>query len=87
MQEWEERAYELQEARERGIEYGVAQGIEQGIEKGIEQGVAQGIRALILDNLEEGVSKERILQKLQKRFSIDDQKAETYFRQFSENVQ
>jgi len=37
MQEWEERAYELQEAREEG-----------------------GIQALVLDNLEEGVSRDRI---------------------------
>lgn len=60
MQEWEERAYELQEAREEGIE------------------------ALVLDNLEEGVSRDRIIGKLQKRFSLDEVKAEAYFERFQE---
>lgn len=59
MQEWEERAYELQEAREEG-----------------------GIQALVLDNLEEGVSRDRIIQKLQRRFSLDKARAEAYFEQF-----
>ena len=67
MQEWEERAYELQEAREQGIE----------------QGIECGIRALVQDNLEEGVSKEKILLKLQKRFSMDAAKADAYFERFS----
>ena len=71
MQEWEERAYELQEAREQGIEYG------------IEQGMECGIQALVQDNLEEGVSKEKILLKLQKRFSLDEPKADAYFERFS----
>ena len=59
MQEWEERAYELQEAREEG-----------------------GIQALVLDNLEEGVSRDRIIQKLQRRFSLDKARAEAYFERF-----
>ena len=79
MQEWEERAYELQEAREQGIEYG----IEQGMERGMERGMECGIRALVQDNLEEGVSKEKILLKLQKRFSMDAAKADAYFERFS----
>ena len=37
---------------------------------GIVEGLEKGIRALILDNLEEGVREERILEKLQKRFSL-----------------
>lgn len=75
MQEWEERAYELQEAREQGIEHGIEQGIERGIER--------GIQAMVLDNLEDGAAKEMIVQKLQKRFSLDAEKAEAYFEQFS----
>ena len=59
MQEWEERLYELQEAREEG-----------------------GIQTLVLDNLEEGVPRERIVQKLQKRFSLDTAKAEMYFERY-----
>lgn len=64
MQEWEERAYELQEARAEGME--------------------RGIQALILDNLEEGVARDRIIQKLQKRFSLDEARAAAYFEQFQQ---
>ncbi|MDO5346793.1 MAG: hypothetical protein Q4E91_13770 [Lachnospiraceae bacterium] len=63
MQEWEERAYELQEAREQGMEC--------------------GIQAMVLDNLEEGIPKEKILLKLRKLFSLDASKAEAYFERFS----
>ena len=67
MQEWEERAYEKMEAKEEGRE----------------EGREEGIRALIEDNLEEGVGKERILMKVVKRFSVTEQKAEEYYERFA----
>ena len=46
------------------------------------QGVKEGMKALILDNLEEGIPQERILLKLQKRFGLDEEKAKAYFEEF-----
>lgn len=42
----------------------------------------QGIKAFILDYREEGYNKERILTKLQNRFSLTREKAEEYFERF-----
>lgn len=47
-------------------------------EEGLEEGREEGIRAIIQDNLEEHVPEERILQKLQKYFSLDLKKAQEY---------
>ena len=62
---------------------GIQQGIEQGLEQGLERGLEQGIEALVLDNLEEGSSEERILTKLEKRFSLDKERALIYYKRFS----
>ncbi len=45
-------------------------GLEQGKEQGRKEGIELGIQSLILDNLEEGFSKQKILEKLQKRFDL-----------------
>ncbi len=42
-----------------------------------------GIEVLVQDNLEEGVPKERILEKLQRRFSLDLEQAEEHYRRYS----
>lgn len=52
--------------------------------RGIEQGIEQGIQALILDNLEEGKSESIILEKLKKRFELDDSRAKKYFEKYGE---
>ncbi len=49
-----------------------------------EEGREEGIQALILDNLEEEISKERILQKLQKHFNLPMEKAENYYERFAQ---
>lgn len=69
----------MYEARSEGLK----QGIEQGIEQGMKQGIKRGMQALILDNLDEGVPKERILSKLQKRFTLTKQQAEQYYQEFT----
>lgn len=53
------------------------------LEEGMEQGIEQGIQAMILDNLEEQVSKNRIVDKLQRHFKLDRKKAEEYYEQFA----
>ncbi len=60
-----------------------AEGLERGIAQGIEQGIERGIAALVMDYLDEGFSRERILEKLQFRFSLDRDAAECYFERFS----
>ena len=52
----------------------------EGLQEGLQQG---GIKTLILDNLEEGFTKEKIVSKLQKRFQLTQEQAEQYFEQFS----
>lgn len=47
-------------------------------EEGLAEGLEQGIRAIIMENLEEHVPEERIIQKLQKYFSLDHGKAAAY---------
>ena len=48
---------------------------QDGFLKGIELGLQEGILIFILDNLEEGTPAERIVQKLQKRFSLSQEEA------------
>ena len=57
---------------------------QENIEKGRMEGRMEGIEAIILDNLEEGISKERILIKLQKLFALNQQEAEQYYKKFSQ---
>ena len=47
------------------------------------EGVEQGIKALVLDNLEEGKSREQIILKLKRRFSLDEQQASQYYERFT----
>ena len=70
----------LQERDQRNREEGFAAGLREGIEKG----VREGINALILDNLEEGVSKERIIEKLMKRFDLERAEADEYVTHFTQ---
>ncbi len=53
------------------------------LEKGRQEGRKEGIQALILDYLQEGFSKEKIILKLQKRFLLTKEQAEEYFYQFN----
>ena len=73
----------LRIGREEGIEKGREEGIEKGINEGIKKGKMEGIKAMIQDNLEEGVSEKRIVEKLQRHFSLDLQVAENYVAEFS----
>ncbi len=72
-----------QRGREAGREEGREEGRKEGREEGREAGREEGIQALILDNLEEQVTQERILDKLQKRFRLSEEKAKYYYEQYS----
>ena len=52
-------------------------------ERGIERGIEQGIEVFVLDNLEENVTKDRIIEKMQRRFQLTESQAIAYFDQYS----
>lgn len=51
--------------------------------EGLEEGMEKGIQAMILDNMEENVLRERIIVKLQKHFGLTVAEAEGYYRLFA----
>ena len=53
------------------------------IERTAEKALEQGIEALILDNIEEGKSKEQIVEKLVRRFKLNENDAEMYYDKFA----
>ena len=70
------------EARQKALrDYN--QGMLEAEERGEKRGREEGIKALILDNLEERVTQERILRKLQKRFCLSEKEAKQYYEQCS----
>ena len=76
------------EAREKAIrDYNqlMFEAKQNGWKEGRKEGREEGIQVMIFDNLEEGISKEKILKKLQKRFSLTAEKAANYYEKFAEN--
>ena len=65
--------------RENGRLEGHQEGLQEGLLKG-------GIVTLILDNLEEGIPKERIISKLTKRFQLTEEEACNYYMQTMKDV-
>lgn len=57
-------------------------GERSGIQQGLQQGLQQSIFILIQDNLEENISTDRILQKLQKHYRITPSEAENYMAEY-----
>jgi len=62
------------------------EGREEGKKEGIEEGRKEGLEAFILDNLEENISRERILEKLQRRFELSEEKAKAYLEKYSDKA-
>lgn len=62
---------------------GREEGRKQGLEEGRKEGRVEGIQIFILDNLEEKIPPKRILEKLQKRFHLNQEQAEMYFEKYS----
>ena len=59
----------------------------EAVEMGLEEGLEKGISAFILDNLEERVPEERILSKLERRFSLTPEQAKEYFEKYGREEQ
>ena len=79
----EGRAEGKAEGRAEGIREGRAEGHEAGIKEGREEEREAGIRRLIEDNLEEKKTKEIIIQKLIRWFSMDAQTAQLYLDKYA----
>ena len=58
---------------------------QRGWSAGEKTGIEKGIQALILDNLEEQVTQEKILGKLQKYFNLSEREAKHYYKQYSKS--
>lgn len=71
---------------EDGRQEGLKEGLEEGLQEGIKEGIKEGIRALILDNLEEKKSREQIVAKLVKLFSIDESEAQEYYNKYAKST-
>ena len=79
----EGRAEGRAEGREEGIKEGREEGHQAGIKEGREEEREAGIRRLIEDNLEEKKTKEIIIQKLIRWFSMDEQTAQLYLDKYA----
>ena len=80
-----EKVQSVKRNRTREAEYMKLQERDQrNSEEGFAAGLQEGINALILDNLEEGVTKERIIEKLMKRFGLKREDAEKHITHFSQ---
>ena len=73
------------EGREEGIKEGREEGHQAGIKEGREEEREAGIRRLIEDNLEEKKTKEIIVQKLIRWFSMDEQTAQLYLDKYADS--
>ncbi len=89
-----ESAYEqlqvISQAREKAIlDYNQGmfeaeqRGMQRGKQEGIQQGRQEGIYAIISGGLEDGLSEERILSRLQQYFSFTKEQAMQYYHQFT----
>ena len=72
------------EGRAEGKAEGIREGREEGRAEGREEEREAGIRRLIEDNLEEKKTKEIIIQKLTRWFSMDEQTAQLYLDKYAD---
>ena len=54
-----------------------------GVEEGIEKGREEGMRFFVLDDIDEHVTRERSIIKLQKYFKLTEEEAEQYYDMFA----
>ena len=73
------------EGKAEGREEGREEGHQAGIKEGREEEREAGIRRLIEDNLEEKKTKEIIIQKLIRWFSMDEQTAQLYLDKYADS--
>ena len=73
----------LNQGVKKGLELGRSEGIQVGRSEGIQVGRSEGIKAFILDNIEENIPKERIIEKLQRRFDLSEEQAVEKYEKYS----
>ena len=83
MQRWEEQEMIRQEGREEGRTAGLEEGRTAGLAEGRTAGLAEGIKNFIQEFVEEQFPKEKIIEKLEKRFSLTEEEAKKYYQMFS----
>lgn len=71
---------EIEECERIATKRGLERGLEQGLERGLEQGLEKGIQVFVLDYMEEGISPQRIIEKLMRRFQMSKERAEGYVK-------
>lgn len=59
---------------------------EEGVKEGIEQGLEQGIKAFIAEKEEENADKNIIIEKMQRHFLLDKDRAEHYYKRFTNKI-
>lgn len=59
---------------------------EEGIKEGIEKGLEQGIKAFIAEKEEENADKNIIIEKMQRHFLLDKDRAEHYYKRFTNKI-
>lgn len=74
--------YESREKAIRDYNHLIYMAKKEGVEEGMEKGREAGIEAFIQDNTEEGITHERIVEKLQKHFNLDLVSAEKYYEKY-----
>ena len=67
------------DGRAEGLRDGRAEGIREGAREGRAEGVRAGIRIFIEDKIEDGVPKNIIIEKVQKRFGLSEKEARDFF--------
>lgn len=76
----------IKNEKKLSYEEGVKEGIEKGMEQGLEQGLEQGIKAFIAEKEEENADKNIIIEKMQRHFLLDKDKAEHYYKRFANKI-
>lgn len=59
---------------------------EEGDKEGMEQGLEQGIKAFIAEKEEENADKNIIIEKMQRHFLLDKDRAEHYYKRFTNKI-
>ena len=97
-QEYSRQARALQKKNEKAEDYRKEKGeynmyeemgsfFMDGVEEGREEGREEGIRAMILDNLENGSSREQIQKKLERYFGMSEKGASEYLKHFLQEAE
>lgn len=82
-EEGKEMCEALMELFQDEIETARQEGQQKGLQEGHQKGRLEGILAMIADNLEEGFSVGRIIEKLEKRFGLTAEEAQEYMEKYS----